>query len=171
MIIILMGVSGSGKSRIGQMLSEKLNIPFLDGDDVHPVSNIEKMAAGNPLNDLDRLPWLEELARRAALMEETGGGILACSALKKAYRRILEEKSGIGMVWIHLKGDRKLIADRLRQRSGHYMPETLLDSQFKALEEPENARLVKIDRHPGAIVDEIVHFISELGRNPAGPLP
>lgn len=153
--IILMGVSGCGKTTIGEQLAEKLGIPFYDGDDFHPEKNVEKMQSGVPLNDQDRLPWLVKLAEQISLMNREGGGIIACSALKQAYRNILIGAPGADVTFVYLKGDRELIADRLSEREDHYMPPDLLDSQFDDLEEPEDAITVSIDQEPDEIVDEI----------------
>ena len=153
--IILMGVSGCGKTTIGEQLAEKLEIPFYDGDDFHPEKNVEKMRSGQPLNDQDRLPWLVNLAEQISAMNKTGGGIIACSALKQAYRNILIGAPGADVTFVYLKGDRELIADRLSEREDHYMPPDLLDSQFDDLEEPEDAITVSIDQEPDEIVDEI----------------
>ena len=153
--IILMGVSGCGKTTIGEQLADKLGIPFYDGDDFHPEKNVEKMQSGEPLNDQDRLPWLVKLAEQISLMNREGGGVIACSALKQAYRNILIGAPGADVTFVYLKGDQELIADRLSEREDHYMPADLLDSQFDDLEEPEDAITVSIDQEPDEIVDEI----------------
>jgi len=153
--IILMGVSGCGKTLIGKLLADKLNVSFFDGDDFHPEVNVEKMRSGEPLNDRDRLPWLKTLAAKIETMNREGGGVLACSALKQAYREILQ-RADAPVTFVYLKGDRDLIARRLAEREGHYMPAGLLDSQFRALEEPTDAITVSIDQTPQEIVGEIV---------------
>ncbi len=134
-IIIVMGVSGCGKSTIAQHLATQLQADFLDGDSLHPPSNIEKMRRGEPLDDRDRRPWLvavrDECARRA---EQHGINVTACSALKRAYRDILRGSNDLAFVF--LEGSRELIAGRMHQRTGHFMPESLLDSQFNTLEHP-----------------------------------
>lgn len=155
MIYIVMGVSSAGKTMIGRKLAEKLGLAFHDGDDFHPAENVEKMESGEPLNDEDRLPWLQKLRRNMLQWEQTGGAVLACSALKRSYRRILTP-ADIPVKFIYLKGSRALIADRMKNRSEHFMPESLLDSQFKALEEPANAVTVEIDQSPERIVDDII---------------
>ena len=154
MIYIVMGVSSSGKSVIGEMLAEKLDCAFYDADDFHPVENVKKMESGKPLNDEDRLPWLEKLRRVMMQWEQTGGAVLACSALKKSYRDMLNP-SDIPTRFIYLKGSKEVIAKRMRNRSGHFMPESLLESQFQALEEPQNAITVNIDQSPSDILKEI----------------
>lgn len=152
-----MGVSGAGKTLIGQRLARRLDMPFYDGDDFHPKSNIQKMESGQPLNDDDRRPWLEILARKMNEWEKSGGAILACSALKKQYRRILVSQESAR--FIYLKGTLSLIAERLAQREGHFMPEELLASQFEALEEPKNAVTVLVDQLPEQIVADILNRI------------
>lgn len=155
-----MGVSGCGKTLIGQKLSRKTGLPFYDGDDFHPPANVEKMRSGQPLNDRDRLPWLKILAGQISKMDKEGGGIIACSALKQSYRDILGSVPDADIEFIYLKGDQQLIASRLAKREAHYMPAELLNSQFQDLEEPENAFVININKTPEMIVDEIVKKIS-----------
>ena len=158
MIYIVMGVSGAGKTLIGSRLAEELEKPFFDADDFHPEENVIKMESGKPLNDRDRLPWLQEMARSMVDWEQTGGGVLACSALKESYRKLLSPP-GIPVRFIYLKGSKELIAERMAGRDKHFMPESLLDSQFEALEEPRNALAISIDRSPGEIVEGILKQI------------
>lgn len=156
-IYLIMGVSGSGKSTIGQALSARTNLPFFDADDYHPEANVTKMAAGHPLNDDDRQPWLETLA--ALLKKQTTNGqgaILACSALKASYRSILEQYLREKPLFIYLKGSPELISARIQARTGHFMPPALLASQFSALEEPRDALLVDIDQSIEQIVADIL---------------
>lgn len=162
-VLVVMGVSGSGKSTSGLMLAHRLNWEFEDGDWFHPQANVEKMHSGIPLTDEDRRPWLEAIA---AWIDETraGGrhGVVACSALKRAYRAILVGGRPDVRV-VYLKGARDLIARRMAARSGHFMPPTLLDSQFATLEEPgpdECPIVVSIDARPREIVEAI---LTELG--------
>lgn len=155
-----MGVSGCGKTLIGKNLSNKIGLPFYDGDDFHPPANVEKMRSGQPLNDRDRLPWLESLAEQILKMNKEDGGIIACSALKQSYRKILSSVPGAVIQFIYLKGNQQLIASRLAKRDGHYMPAELLNSQFQDLEEPEDAVEININNTPEMIVDEIVKKIS-----------
>jgi gluconokinase len=150
MIYILMGVSGSGKTTIGQLLAQKLGWPFYDGDDFHPPENIEKMRRGIPLTDADRLPWLSAL--RDLLQSQTSHNrIVACSGLKQRYREYLSAYIP-DICWIYLKGDYYLLKRRLQGREGHFMSADLLRSQFEAMEEPDNAWVIEIDRTPEAIV-------------------
>jgi len=154
-VIVLMGVTGSGKSTIGGLLSQGLGWKYYDADDFHPPANVRKMADGIPLEDEDRWPWLEGLAVEIGNWLEGGqGAILACSALKESYRRLLiggREQVRI----VHLKGDKDLIANRLAERVDHYMPASLLDSQFQTLEEPQDALVVDIDATPEEIAADI----------------
>ncbi|MEB7887218.1 gluconokinase [Serratia fonticola] len=134
--IILMGVSGSGKSTIGAAVAREIKAKFIDGDDLHPRANIQKMASGQPLNDEDRAPWLQRLNDAAySLNHKNESGIIVCSALKRRYRDLLRQDND-NMVFIYLKGSFETILARLQARSGHFMPTELLKSQFEALEEP-----------------------------------
>jgi gluconokinase len=155
MIAVLMGVSGSGKSTVGAALATALGWPLLDADDLHPPENVAKMAAGIALTDDDRWPWLDrivaELRRRSAAGEDV---VLACSALKQSYRDRLAQAGGVRFV--HLRGDRGTIAARLGERRHRYMPATLLDSQFAALEVPTDAIDVDIRMSVEAQVQTII---------------
>ena len=155
MVIILMGVTGSGKSTVGEALTQALGWPFYDGDDFHPPANVAKMASGMPLDDEDRWPWLQLLADGIGTWLGRGeNAVLACSALKQAYRDIL--LGGRQQVHIvHLKGSKELIGGRLAQRQHRYMPASLLDSQFATLEAPREAVEVDIAPSPAAIAAEI----------------
>jgi gluconokinase len=128
----MMGVSGSGKTTVGAALAQRLRVPFADADDLHPPENIAKMAAGIPLDDADRDPWLRTIASWLA-EHAAGGGVASCSALKRAYRDILTAAAP-GTVSIHLHGDRDVLAERVAGRPGHFMPAALIDSQFATLE-------------------------------------
>ena len=147
-----MGVSGCGKTTVGRMLAETLDVEFLDADDFHPTSNIEKMRSGIPLTDADRWPWLKILANE--LSARPAGCVLACSALKQAYRDILDQTS-VDIIWVYLEASPALIEERLRQRKGHFMPSALIASQFEALEPPENAIVVDA----GKPVEEILQDV------------
>lgn len=133
-VLVIMGVSGSGKSTVAGVLAGRLGWDLAEGDDLHPEANVAKMHAGQPLSDEDRLPWLETIA--AWIRSHTQAGtpaIITCSALKKRYRDILR---GEGVVFVFLQGSKDKISDRLASRHGHFMPPSLLESQFEALEEP-----------------------------------
>ena len=134
--IIVMGVSGSGKTTVGEAVARQIHAKFIDGDDQHPRANIQKMGSGQPLNDEDRMPWLERLSDAAySLNHKNETGIIVCSALKRRYRDRLRDGNP-GMVFLYLKGSFDVIMERLKARSGHFMPTDLLKSQFDALEEP-----------------------------------
>ncbi|HEY6331229.1 MAG TPA: gluconokinase [Blastocatellia bacterium] len=159
MIIILMGVSGSGKTVIGRLLAERLGWTFYDADDFHPASNIEKMSQNQPLTDADRLPWLERLQQLVRTTLDSGSNaVLACSALKQEYRRYLLIDPRVRLVY--LKGSFLLIQGRLSHRRGHFMPAALLESQFKALEEPTDAVTVDVSGTPDEIIGQIIEELS-----------
>lgn len=158
MIYIVMGVSSTGKSLIGNKLAKKLDLAFFDADEFHSHENVKKMESGKPLNDKDRLPWLLKLRRNMLQWEQTGGAVLACSALKKTYREILSPPD-IPVRFIYLKGSKSVIAERMKNRDNHFMPESLLDSQFETLEDPVNAVIIDINQSPQQIVDAIIEQI------------
>jgi gluconokinase len=158
MILVLMGVSGSGKTTIGTLLAERTGAAFADADDYHSAANKAKMAAGHPLTDEDREPWLATL--NGVLREwfaDGRFGVLACSALKASYRETLAAGMPDGAVrFVHLDGSKELIAERLAHRHHEYMDPALLDSQMRTLEAPEDGIRVVNDREPGMVVDEIL---------------
>ncbi len=133
-LIIVMGVSGSGKSSVGEALGERLAIPFRDADAFHPQANIDKMTAGIPLTDADRWPWLDAIGK--ALHDAGDGLVVACSALKRIYRDRLRQAAGRPVTFVWLDGSQETIAKRMSGRKGHFMPPSLLDSQFATLEPP-----------------------------------
>lgn len=149
-----MGVVGSGKTTVGGLLAQRLAWKFADADDFHPVSNVEKIRHGLPLDDADRAPWLAAL-RKAILQWEAAhqNVVLACSALKRSYRDQLRAKS---VQFVYLRGEQKLIQQRLSARQGHFASASILKSQFADLEAPSDAITVEIDKSPTAIVDEII---------------
>ncbi len=163
MIVVLMGVSGSGKTTIGTLLSERMRTVFADADAYHSAGNKAKMAAGHPLSDEDRQPWLETL--NALLLEwfHAGkGGVLACSALKEAYRKtLLQGLPPNAVAFVLLDGSKQLIAERLAERKNHYMNPGLLDSQFATLEPPADALRIVNDRAPNEVVNEIMKHLKD----------
>lgn len=156
-VIFIMGVSGVGKSTIGHLLAKKLEIPFFDGDDYHPPSNIRKMSNKQALTDEDRLPWLLALNELAKKQIENNGCIIGCSALKQAYRNILSGEIEHQTIWVHLQGTFEQIMERLNKRSDHFMPAELLKSQFDTLQESEVSINIDINLTP----NEIVHLIMD----------
>jgi len=150
-LIVVMGVAGSGKTTIASALAERLRVPFVEGDSLHPAANVRKMAAGIPLTDEDRWPWLEAIGARMEVERVTGHGVVvSCSALKHAYRDCLRKEVHGKVQFILLDGSRETITDRMKQRKGHFMPPALLDSQFATLEKPtpdEHAVILDIS-HP-----------------------
>jgi gluconokinase len=160
MFTLVMGVTGSGKTTIGTLLSAAMGCPFYDADDFHSPENVRKMASGVPLTDEDRGPWLQELHELISRHNQRGeNGVLACSALKAAYRRILSADADVAVVY--LKAHPDLIRSRLDSRSGHYMPQRLIGSQFLDLEEPKEGIIIDAAWPPEQIVETIR---SELAR-------
>jgi gluconokinase/shikimate kinase len=156
-VLVVMGVSGSGKSTVAALLAGRLGWEFVEGDDLHSPQNLAKMASGHPLNDRDRGPWLERIASWIQEQRASGRpGIVTCSALKRSYRDVLR---GPGVVFVYLAGRRDQVARRLVARHGHFMPPSLLDSQFADLEPPgpdENAITVDVDGTPRQLADQII---------------
>lgn len=157
MMIVVMGVAGCGKTSVGEALAGRLGWAMLEGDAFHPQANKNKMASGTPLGDEDRWPWLDEIARRMREIDQSGkNAVVACSALKRAYRDRLR-KGGAEVRFVHLTGTRAVHEARIRARTGHFMPASMLESQLAALEPPgadEGAIAVDIDQPLEAIVDE-----------------
>jgi len=150
-----MGVAGSGKTTIGKKLAEFLACPFYDADDFHPPSNKEKMSRSEPLTDEDRAPWLEAISKELKGLESGNGlCVLACSALKQKYRDFLS--NDLPVRWVYLKGSKDLILKRLKARKGHFADEGLLESQFRDLEEPQNAFVVDIAKDSSEIAAELL---------------
>jgi carbohydrate kinase (thermoresistant glucokinase family) len=159
-VAIVMGVSGSGKTTVSVLLAAALGCRFQEGDDLHPAENVEKMRSGTPLTDADRLPWLRKIAREIDTWRARHeSGVLTCSALKRSYRDIIiGGRSDVTLVY--LRGSYDLIRRRMAARHGHFMPTTLLDSQFATLQEPtpdEHPIIVDVDARPAEIAAEIVH--------------
>lgn len=154
--IVVMGVSGCGKTTIGALVAHELGLPFTDGDSLHPVENIAKMAAGTPLNDDDRAPWLQVVGQELA--SSANGLVVACSALKRSYRDAIRAQAP-DAVFLHLDGTREVLSSRLEGRSGHFMPTTLLDSQLatlEALEADEAAVVIDISVPVPELVSDAV---------------
>ncbi|MFC7218889.1 gluconokinase [Streptomyces polyrhachis] len=155
-VVVVMGVSGTGKSTVGAALAARLDVPYAEADAFHSPANIAKMAAGHPLDDADRAPWLDAIGAWAR--ERAGaGGVVSCSALKRAYRDRLRAAAGPGVFFVHLTGTPELIAERLAGRRGHFMPSTLLDSQLATLEplQPDEPGVaVSIDADPAAVTEQ-----------------
>ncbi|WP_422079786.1 gluconokinase [Ulvibacterium sp.] len=159
-VLLVMGVSGSGKSTVGKLLATELNVPFFDGDDYHPEENVAKMAAGNPLNDTDRIGWLKRIN---TLIKENlkSGAVIACSALKESYRSVIANGVLQKIRFVYLKGSFEEVQDRMQKRKGHFMPTALLKSQFDTLEPPQKAISVSIQQSPSSIVLEILEHIDQ----------
>lgn len=156
MIYLIMGVSGAGKTTVGEALSHQVDCPFYDADEFHPPENIEKMSQGIPLTDRDRLPWLVAIKEVIDQHQQSQtDAVITCSALKQSYRNLLQ-KNTQDLIWIYLKGSYQQILKRLEKRSGHYMKPRMLLSQFNALEEPQNAIVIDINLSVSEITQTII---------------
>jgi gluconokinase len=156
MVVVLMGVSGSGKTTVGKALAAKLGWASVEGDDYHPPSNVEKLRAGTPLTDEDRRPWLAALRERVDRAIAAGEDmVLACSALKHSYQDYLERDDPARIHYFYLHGSEELIRDRLAGRKGHFMNPGLLHSQFETLEPPTDAVRVEVVGSPEEVADEV----------------
>lgn len=171
-VVVVMGVAGTGKTTIGPLLAARLGVPYAEGDDFHPPANVARMAAGIPLGDEDRRPWLDAIGAwahgRAGL-----GGVVSCSALKRAYRDRLRAAAP-GIVFVHLAGDRSLIEDRMAHRRGHFMPTALLDSQFATLQplgQDEAGVVVDVSGSPEEITSRALDALRDLERPSPGSSP
>jgi gluconokinase len=156
-----MGVAGCGKSTIGKLLAERLSLPFIEGDDFHSKENILKMSNGIPLTDEDRYPWLQSLSQQLQLYEQSAGTVLACSALKEDYRRVLQNGLQEKIEWIYLEGTEATLLERMKKRKNHFMPQELLQSQLSTLEKPAYAHTFSIEKDPQTIVREILTVVSK----------
>ncbi len=159
-LYVIMGVSGSGKSLIGAWLAQELHVEFVEGDDLHPPDNLRRMAAGIPLTDNDRKSWLMAIAARLREAKRAGTGLVAsCSALKRGYRDLLRSSGDARVQFVYLAGTKALLAERMANRRGHFMPPALLESQLDTLEEPapnERAWVCDIRETPDTIVASLV---------------
>jgi gluconokinase len=159
LVLVVMGVSGSGKTTVASILAARLGWPLEEGDVLHPTSNIEKMHTGQPLTDDDRAQWLRSVAEWVERRLDSGGnGVITCSALKRSYRDVIDRR-GSGVVFVFLAGSRETIAARLAARQGHFMPASLLDSQFADLEDPgpeEPCIRVDVSPAPSVIAREVL---------------
>ncbi len=159
-LYVIMGVSGSGKSLIGAMFARALDVEFVEGDDLHPPDNVERMAAGIPLTDNDRQGWLMAIAARLREAKRAGVGlVVSCSALKRIYRDLVRSVAAADVRFVYLAGSRELLAERMASRRGHFMPPSLLESQLAILEEPspdEHAWVCDIRKTPDQIIADLV---------------
>ncbi|WP_431220110.1 gluconokinase [Leifsonia xyli] len=167
-VLVLMGVSGSGKTTIAELLAQRMGWTFQEGDALHPRANILKMSSGHPLNDEDRAPWLNKVADWAGAQLDRGrNGIITCSCLKRAYRDLVNRR-GDGIIFVYLAGSQSVIAERLQARKGHFMPPALLTSQFADLEEPtfdEPAIRINIGQPSKLIAAQIVEQLKLIDTN------
>ncbi|MDO6568858.1 gluconokinase [Alteromonas sp. 1_MG-2023] len=162
MIIVVAGVSGTGKSTVGQTLAEQLGLPFIDADDFHPEVNKTKMQSGNPLTDEDRWPWLQTLASELASYEQQAGVVLACSALKESYRKVLAAHGTMTIKWVVLTGSFSLLSERLTARENHFFDGRLLENQLQTFELPDYGLKVDVS----ASVENIINKATAYVQNP-----
>jgi gluconokinase len=156
--IIVMGVSGSGKSSIGEEMAKELRLPFMEGDSLHPASNVEKMSKGIPLTDEDRMPWLDRIGEvMKASLAKGESIIVSCSALKRIYRDRLRSAAGGNLFFVYLEGSKELLTDRMGHRTGHFMPVSLLESQLATLEVPTG--------EPGVVTVDIDDTVEDIAAN------
>ena len=163
-----MGVTGCGKSTVGQLLADRLGVPFVEGDALHPPGNVERMARGVALTDEDRREWLQALAQRINAAQHQQGLVVSCSALKRSYREVLRAASPT-LAFVHLHGSQPVIAERLAARVGHYMPASLLPSQFQILEVPapdERALTLDLNLPPHTLVDQAAAWLQTQNTRP-----
>jgi len=157
--ILVMGICGTGKTTVGQLLSEKLDVLFIEGDDFHPKENVDKMKSGSPLNDKDRQSWLEQLAEELKKNEQSGC-VLACSALKEKYRETLRSTLSKKLFIVHLVGGPKMIEERMMKRKNHFMPSNMIASQLADLEKPNEALEIDIAIAPSEMIKMVLDALS-----------
>ena len=170
-VVVTMGVSGSGKSAVGRALAARLAVPFQEGDDLHPAANIAKLRAGVPLDDADRAPWLAAVADWIAARPVKGGGVVSCSALRRAYRDRLRAAGGATLRMILLDPPEATLRERLAKRQGHFMPASLLASQLATLERPEPDEPIVVlhqDARVASLVQQVVDWLATEASDPAG---
>ena len=156
MIILLMGTTGAGKTTVGKLLAAKLGWTFIDADDFHPPANIEKMKHGIPLDDADRLPWLENIHSELAHLTKTGKNVvLACSALKESYRK--QVSAGLDLRIVYLRGSYEVMRSHIAARHGHFAGEAILAGQFADLQEPQHALVLEVTATPEKLADQVIH--------------
>ncbi|MFE7100021.1 gluconokinase [Streptomyces erythrochromogenes] len=163
-VIVVMGVAGTGKTTVGRLLAERLGLPYAEGDAFHPAANVAKMAAGHPLDDADRWPWLDAVGEWIRNRAGMSGGVIAASSLKRVYRDRLRSAAP-GAVFVHLTGDRTLIEERMAARKGHFMPTTLLQSQFATLEPLQDDELgvaVDVAESPEEVTERALAALGRL---------
>ena len=159
MIVLVMGVSGSGKTTIGEALARELGWKYLDADDYHPVANVVKMRAGVPLEDSDRWPWLEKIHEELVRLTAAGKNVvLACSALKESYRKQLS--AGLDLRIVYLRGSYEVMRCHIERRHGHFAGASILAGQFADLEEPKDALVLDVTATPGEIADQVIHQLN-----------
>ena len=171
-LVVVMGVTGCGKSTVGQLLADRLGVPFVEGDVLHPPANVERMARGVALTDDDRRGWLQALAQRIDAAQHQQGLVVSCSALKRAYREVLRAASP-NLAFVYLHGSQAVIAERLAARVGHYMPASLLPSQFQILEVPapdERALTLDVNLPPPILAEQADAWLQTQNARPDGPL-
>lgn len=164
-VIVVMGVAGTGKTTVGRLLAEALGVPYAEGDAFHPAANVAKMSAGTPLDDADRWPWLDAIGEWIRNRAGLRGGVIAASSLKRAYRDRLRAAAP-GAVFVHLTGERPLIEKRMAARKGHFMPTTLLESQFATLEPLQDEELGVVVDVSGSPEDITERALAALRRLP-----
>ncbi|MDO3436304.1 gluconokinase [Rhizobium sp. CBN3] len=161
--VIVMGVSGCGKSSVGERIAARNGMPFVEGDQLHPAANVEKMAQGIPLTDEDRLPWLDRIGEEIkTALNASRGLVVSCSALKRSYRDRLRQAAGGRLAFVFLEGSRELLLSRMQARQGHFMPASLLDSQLQTLEPPTGETGVVTVAIDGALDDMVALACEEL---------